>query len=427
MKIKNNNKLIISRMKNQILALTVGLLSIASFAQKKELKTVEKAIKKGQYKEAKAIIATLEATEDSMDPKYKAKFYFLQGSAYGKSNVQKASDSYNKLFDYEKETGSSKYTKLAQPKLNDLIKFVSEKAIKLYNVDKNYKKATDNFYLTYKLSPKDTSYLYNAAVSASLAKDNDTSLKLFKELQAVGYTGITTQYLAVNKATGAVENLGTKQNRNTMIKFGKYNKPTQKSTVSKQADIIKNIGYILINQGKTEEAIVAIKEARKSNPKDMGLLLNEAQLYIDLKQMDKFGVLMEEAIKLDPTNPTLFFNLGVVNANEKKTEEAIKYYKKAIELKPDYGDAYMNLSVAILSGEQAIIDEMNQNLNNFKKYEALEVKQKALFKKALPFLEKGDSLNRTFETVKSLLNIYDILEMTDKAEALRPIYKEMRG
>ena len=87
----------------------------------------------------------------------------------------------------------------------------------------------------------------------------------------------------------------------------------------------------------------------------------------------------------------------------------------------------MNLSVAILSGEQAIIDEMNQNLNNFKKYEELEVKQKALYKKALPFLEKADSLNRTFETVKSLLNIYDILEMTDKAEALRPIYKEMRG
>ena len=63
MKIKNNNKLIISKMKNQILALTVGLLSIASFAQKKELKAAEKAIKKGQFKEAKAIIAALEATE----------------------------------------------------------------------------------------------------------------------------------------------------------------------------------------------------------------------------------------------------------------------------------------------------------------------------------------------------------------------------
>ncbi len=427
MKIKNNNKLIISRMKNQILALTVGLLSIASFAQKNELKAVEKAIKKGQFKEAKVTIAALEGTEESMDAKYKAKYYYLKGSAYGKSNVEKASEAYNKLFDFEKKIGKSKYTKLAQPKLNDLIKFVSEKAIKLYNEDKNYKKATDNFYLTYKLSPADTSFLYNAAVSASLAEDYDMSLKLYKELQTVNYTGITTQYLAVNKATGAEEDLGTKENRDTMVKFGKYNKPTQKSSSSKQSDIIKNIGYILINQGKTEEAIVAIQEARKSNPKDMGLLLNEAQLYIDLKQMDKFGALMEEAIKLDPTNPTLFFNLGVVNANEKKTEKAIEYYKKAIELKPDYGDAYMNLSVAILSGEQAIIDEMNKNLSDFKKYEELEVQQKALFKKALPFLEKGDSLNRSLETVKSLLNIYDILEMTDKADALRPIYKEMRG
>ena len=69
MKIKSNNKLIKSKMKNQILALTAGLLSIASFAQKNELKIVEKAIKKGQSNEAIATIAALESSENSMDPK----------------------------------------------------------------------------------------------------------------------------------------------------------------------------------------------------------------------------------------------------------------------------------------------------------------------------------------------------------------------
>lgn len=413
-------------MRKQLLAISIGLMAIGAFAQKSELKAAERAIKKNDFKAAKAAILPLEGTEETMDAKYKAKYYYLKGSAYGKSNIEKAAEAYNKLFAYEKEIGKNKYTKDAQPKLNDLIKFVSEKAIKLYNDDKNYKEATGNFYLTYKLSPADTSFLYNAAVSASLAKEYNRSLKYYKELQDIKYTGITTQYYATNKETNKEENLGSKENRNTLVKFGKYINPTEKSSKSKQSDIVKNISYILINQGKTEEAVVAIQEARKANPKDLNLLLNEAQLYIDLKQMDKFGDLMKEAISLDPNNPSLYFNLGVVNQNQKKTEEAIKYYKKAIELKPDYGDAYMNLSVAILSGEQAIINEMNKNLSNFKKYEELEGKQKELYKKALPYLEKADGIKRSLETVRSLLNIYDILGMTEKADVLRPIYKEMR-
>ena len=414
-------------MKKQIIALSLGIMSIGVFAQKSELKVVEKAIKKNDFKTAKATIATLEGNEDAIEAKYKAKYYFLKGSAYGKSNVEKAAAAYNNLIALEKETGKSKYTKDAQPKLAELVLFVSEKAIKAYNEDKNYKVATNNFYLTYKLSPKDTSFLFNAAVSASLEKDYDTSLKYYKELQEIGYTGIATQYLAVNKSTGKVENLGSKSNRDTMIKFGSYINPSDKTTESKQADIIKNIGFTLIAQGKTEEAIVAIKEARKSNPKDLNLLLNEAQLYVKLEQMDKFGILMEEAVKLDPENPTLFYNLGFVNQNEGKSKEAISYYKKAIELKPDYGDAYMNLAVAILSGEQAIVEEMNKNLSNFKKYDELEKKQKELYKQALPHLEKADGIKRSEDTVKTLLNIYDVLLMTEKADALRPIYKKMRG
>ena len=149
-------------------------------------------------------------------------------------------------------------------------------------------------------------------------------------------------------------------------------------------------------------------------------------MYIELKRMDKFAKLMEEAVALDPTNPTLFFNLGVVNANENKVEAAKNYYKKAIELKPDYADAYMNLAIVILSGEKAIIDEMNKNFSNEKKYNKLEKEQKALYNQALPYLIKGDELNRTLETVRILMNIYDTLEITEKADPLRVIYKKLR-
>lgn len=414
-------------MKKQLIALLLGLMSIVMFGQKNELKVVEKALKTNDFKAAKAAILPLESKEETIEAKYKAKYYYLKGSAYGKSNIEKAAAAYNKLFEVEKASGKSKYTKEAKPKLDALIQFVSQKAIKAYNEDKDYKEATKNFYLTYTLHSVDTSLLYNAAISASFAKDYTTSLEYFTKLKKIGYTGITTQYLAVNKESGVKENLGTEDNRDAMVKFGKYIDPTTVVSDSKRAEIVKNISYNLINLGKTEEAIVAIKEARIANPKDLNLLLNEAQLYIKIEDMEKFGSLMEEAIQLDPNNPTLFFNLGVVNAGEDKIEEAITYYKKAIELKPDYGDAYMNLAIAILSGENAIVEEMNENLSNFKKYDELEKKQKELYKEALPYLEKADGLNRTEDTVKTLLNIYDLVGDEERADALRPIYKKMRG
>lgn len=415
-------------MKKQIITLSLGLMTVVSFAQKKELKTAEKAIKKENFTGALTALNAVDGMLPDMVAKYKAKYYFIKGQALaGQNNYEAAGETINTLISYEKEIGKQKYTKDAQPILDGLVQKVSNLAITQYNEDKNYEEAAKNFALTYKLSPKDTSFLYNAAVSASLHKDYETSLKYFKNLKEVGYTGINTQYLAVNKVSNAVENLGTKENRDTMVKLGQYTTPTKKTSESKYAEIVKNIGYNLVNLGKTEEAIVALQEARKVNPKDVNLIMNEAQLYIELKQMDKFGQLMEEAVKLDPTNPSLLFNLGVVNANQGKTEVAVNYYKKAIELNPEYGDAYMNLAIAMLAEEKAIVEEMNKNLSNFKKYDALEKKQKELYKSALPYLVKADNIKRSEDTVRTLLNIYDTLAMEKEADDLRVIYNEMRG
>jgi tetratricopeptide (TPR) repeat protein len=414
-------------MKNQVLALSLGLMSVMAFGQRKELRTAEKAIDKSEFASALTAINSVNAMLETMDSKYKANYYFLKAQAQaGQNNYAAAADSFNDLFEYEKEIEKERYSDDAKPMLDALVQKVSNKAIEQYNTN-DYKNAKDSFYLTYKLSPKDTSFLFNAAISASLSKDYDASLKYYRELKKIGYTGVSTEYLAVNDETGEVENLGSKSNRDAMVRIGQYTTPTEKVLESKYAEIVKNIGYILVNQGKTEEAIIALQEARSANPKDVNLILNEAQLYIKLDQMDKFGALMKEAVKLDPTNPTLFFNLGVVNAGEGKMDAAVKYYKKAIELKPDYGDAYMNLAVTMLTEEKALVEEMNKNLSNFDKYDALQEKQRVLYKTALPFLLKADGIKRTKGTVRTLLNIYDTLRMEKEADILRPIYKEMRG
>ncbi|WP_440122275.1 tetratricopeptide repeat protein [Tenacibaculum sp. Ill] len=412
-------------MKNQILALSLGLMSLGAIAQKSELKAAEKAIKKQDFTTA---LTTLNAIEGSLmmngEDKYKSKFYFLKGKALAaKKDYKKAGEALNALIAMKE----NKYTDEAKPILNQMIQEVSKKAVDLYNNKKDYKAAAEDFYLTYVLSPTDTSFAYNAAVSATQAKDYDKAIEYYRELQKIGYTGVEKQYVATDKATGKVESFGNdKARRDLMVKSGGYVKPDTKSSESKSATIVKNVALILKEQGKTDEAIAAFKDARASNPKDLNLILNEAQLYVDMGKMDKFGELMNEAVALDPENPTLYYNLGVVNFNEGRVDDAKKYYTKAVELKPDYADAYMNLAVVVLNKEKAIVEEMNKNLSNFKKYDELAAKQKEVYKEAIPFLEKADSLNRNVETVKTLMNLYEVLEMSDKASEYRELYKSMQ-
>lgn len=407
-------------MKNQILALSLGLMSLGAIAQKSELKAAEKAIKKQDFTTA---LTTLNAIEGSLmmngEDKYKSKFYFLKGKALAaKKDYKKAGEALNALIAMKE----NKYTDEAKPILNQMIQEVSKKAVDLYNNKKDYKAAAEDFYLTYVLSPADTSFAYNAAVSATQAKDYDKAIEYYRELQKIGYTGVEKQYVATDKATGKVESFGNdKARRDLMVKSGSYVKPEIKSSESKSATIVKNVALILKEQGKTDEAIAAFKDARASNPKDLNLILNEAQLYVDMGKMDKFGELMNEAVALDPENPTLYYNLGVVNFNEGRIDDAKKYYTKAVELKPDYADAYMNLAVVVLDKEKAIVEEMNKNLSNFKKYDELAAKQKEVYKEAIPFLEKADSLNRNVETVKTLMNLYEVLEMSDKASEYREL------
>lgn len=413
-------------MKTKVFALVLGLITFSTFAQKNELKTADKAIKIKDYSAAMTAVTAAESLLSKMDDKSKAKFYFLKAQAYfGKKDYQTAANTFEKLFNLENETGKIRYTELATTIQNQMVQDVYQQASDQYTA-KDYKNASDSFYLTYVLTPLDTVFIYNAAVSSSLALDYDNSLKYYKELREKGYTGISTVYYATSKQTDEKEDLGNEKNRDLQVKLGLYKDPVNEQTESKTGDIIKNVAYILKKQGKTEEAIKAVEEARKLYPKDINLILTQADIYFQLKNMEKYSELMELAIKEDPTNPQLFFNLGVISFNDGKVEEAKKNYEKAIELKEDYGDAYLNLAVVIMNQEKAIVDEMNKNLSDFDKYDELLEKQRGVHREALPYLEKADKYSRSINTVQFLMNIYQTLEMDEKATKFTDLYKEMR-
>lgn len=178
----------------------------------------------------------------------------------------------------------------------------------------------------------------------------------------------------------------------------------------RRAEIVKNISLIYINLGFNDLAMDFLKFARKLSPKDVGLILTEADLYLKLGDEARFGALMREAIVLDPNNAMLYYNLGVVNGNAGKRDEAIAYYKMAIELDPTYEASYLNISYVILEGESSIVKQMN-NLGTSaaenRKYDQLKAKREGLFLEAVLYLEQLVKINpNNADVLTTLENIY---------------------
>jgi len=426
---KTNRYLVSNKLVLLVLALFIGL---STYAQKDELKAAEKALKNDNTTAAKAAVDQAEGLIANADAKTKAKFYFLKAKTYydiAKKNpsldanaYDTAAKSFQDLLSFEKETGKPKYTKEAEPLLAALVGDVSNLGIKQYQ-EKDFKNAKKTLFQTYTLSKKDTVFLEYAANAAYLDKDYDNALVHFKKLKELGYTGIATTYSATNIDSGKRENFGSKAQMDLMIKSKQYKEPKAEVSKSKTASVIKNIAFILVEKGEVENAISAVQEARKVDPKDINILLTEANLLLKLGKKDEFAALMKEAIQQDPTNPNLYFNVGVISQEQGNAEEALKYYNKAIELDPNYADAYVNLGALKLEKDKELVEEMNNNLSNFKKYDAIKAKQVELYKEVLPIYEKARSLKMDdLDIVRTLMSMYENLEMDDKFKEMKAIW-----
>jgi len=421
-------------MKNQILLLVALFVCTATFAQKDELKAAEKAVKKSDYATAAAEITKAEALISGADDKLKAKFYYLKGETYAAlsktdpsaANYSAAAESFNALFSVEETLGSTKYSSLAEPTLNTMISEVSAKGIESYQ-SKNYSTAKTELFLVYNLSPKDTVYLEYAANAAYLDKDYDMALDYFTTLKDLGFTGITTEYTAMNSETGERENMGTKNNMDLMVKTGTYSEPLSKTSESKQPTVIKNIAFVYVEKGDTEKALAAVRDARAVAPEDVNLILTEANLQIKLGNKDEFAKLMAEALEIDPTNASLYFNLGVISGEQGDYDKAKEYYTKCIELDPTYIDGYINLGSALLEDDKILVEEMNKSLNDFDKYDEIKARQADLYKSVIPLYEKAYELRPDdIDTVRTLMSLYENTEMDDKFKTMKDKYDSLK-
>lgn len=406
------------------------LLSFSMHAQKKELKAVNKLVESQDYATALEQLQALTPTIDTAEAKYQAQYYFLLGKTYGgQSEFELSFEAFALANEIESSNGSSKYT-------SDIAKLIDSLGIEAVtqaiaeNKAGNFKKAASLLILIYNVDKeKNVDYLYYAASSAVNDNNFDLALSYYQELKEIGYTGQVTKYYATDVETGEELDL-SEENYILFQKLKQYSNFRTEVLKSKLPEIIKNIALIYVQQERNDLAIGAIKEARLANPLDVGLILTEANLYIQLGDKMKFAELMKEAISKDPNNHILYFNLGVITAEQGNRTDARSYYERAIELDPSYDASYLNLAALILNGETELVDQMNSlgtsRADNVK-YEKLQKQRESLFLEAVPVLQKLIDIDPTnTEALTTLKNIFGTVgdvdnfkKVKEKLEALQ--------
>ncbi|MCP4977519.1 MAG: tetratricopeptide repeat protein [Maribacter sp.] len=420
-------------MKTKILILAAMSFTIVGFAQKNEIKAADKALKGGDAAGAKASLEAAAGVIDAADVKLQAQYHFLRGKIYAdlakkgdNSAFDTAISSFNKADEIEVASGKAKYGKEIKVQLATLAGDLVNSAVE-DNGNKKYKEAGEKLYMSYKLSPKDTIYLYYAASSAVNGGHWNQSLGYYNELKQIGYNGGGIEYKATNVATGKVE-IMDKVQRDLMVKSGTYTDPLDEKTEAKTTEIVKNIALIYTQLGEDDKAMEAYKAARANDPKDVNLILNEANLHYKLGDKEKFKSLMAEAATVAPDNPDLHYNIGVISMEQGDIEAARASYLRALEINPGYTNAQLNLSTTYVNEGNGLIDEMNSlgnSRDDIARYDELKQQKDDLFREGAMVLEDALKVNPDNQGILTQLkNIYGAMGDNENFMRLKKLLGE---
>ncbi len=238
-------------------------------------------------------------------------------------------------------------------------------------VRKDYPEAILRFEQLLSVNPQDTSVLFNAALTCGKMNDNAKAMEYWLALLANG-----------------------------------YNKP----------GVFVELARLSKIAGDTTAALTYLQQGRDVFPNDIGLVIDELNIYLIQGKQEMAIDKLTAAIALEPSNVNLYFARGTAYDNTKKSDLAEADYHKAIEIKADYFDPYYNLGAMYFNAAAEMANLADKiPFSKQKEFEAADAKAKAAFEKAKPFLEKAHELQPDdSNTMISLQQLYARLKMNDE-------------
>ena len=428
--------------KNLCIILALFCINI-SYSQKKELKLAEKNIKSEDYSAARQNIQLAEKLSSQMDAKTTVKYHYLKSVANyanGSSNIEEsfiALENLNKAIDLESTSSTELYTpKAKELRIAMLNRFVDDSRRSLEQED--YKSAYINLEMSFRVSPSDTLYLYNAALLATETEDFDQALSFYNELIDLEFTGITTNYYAIEKITGQVQAFTNPEQRELFLKAGTHDTPTKDELESVELSLLRSMAAIYRNQNDYDKSLSFIEKAKALDENDINIILLESNIRWEMGDVESYEKLITKALGIDPDNADLHFNLGVISSDKGKAIEAddvnkamslynkaMSHYNKAIEIDSAYTRAYLNVAALILQKEESIIEEMNSlgtSNADYNKYDELKLVREDIYRSAIPYLESVYELdNNNLNAVRTLKNIYSAVDDMDNYKKYKSI------
>jgi tetratricopeptide (TPR) repeat protein len=310
-----------------------------------------------------------------------------------------------------------------------LNKFVEKATTALES--KDYKTSYMNLESAFRVSTRDTLYLYNAALLATETKDFDKAMNFYKELEDLGFTGVTTNYYATDILSEQEQSFTSESNRDLFVKAGSHKEPRNEITESVELSVLRSMAAIYRDFDDSTKALEYIAKAKKISELDINVILLEANIRWELGEVENYKELISKALEIDPTNADLLYNLGIVSVKNNDPESAMLYYERAIAVNPKYTNAYLQIGNLILEQQDPIIKQMDglgMSTADYNKYDQLSIELENIQRKASSYFESViDFEPNNNEAVKTLRSIYSALGDDENYKLMKEKLEEIEN
>ena len=184
------------------------------------------------------------------------------------------------------------------------------------------------------------------------------------------------------------------------------------------------LGYVLMKQGKTGEAVGYLEKGHRLFPHNSYMLTELIDYYMECDSLEKAGNYLDDAMRDDPDNYLYYRTKGVLYEKLLQPGQAADAYKKALGLNPEdfisqYNMANIRLAEVIRFRRKVLeVEDVNRYKEEMKKL-------KQSNQEVIPYFERALEINPEDKNSMVILGkLY--FHLRNEGEQYRRLYEQMK-